>query len=855
MFKNLHSAILFLFAGTLMWSVSSEFAESQITTWKELESQLDFTDSVATGLKIKEFLASETVENVEKARAMNSFARTCCSTGKVKEAGELVEKAKALVADSDDLVIQRSLWQIDGVIAAMNDELQRSIECSNKCIEISEKISPGDKYLVFPLNERGLVYQRMNRYSEAISDYQRAMKIADAAGYAPMKVKLYVNLGAVFNELNVHEKADENYRKGLRIAEQVGDVYSKLLILVNLGNNFLDQDDYKSGSKYYQQALELAEKYPRLPPNGQLYMGLGDVAAKSLDFVEAKKQYQNAKKAYAQMQDKTGVQTAKSKVAIAKFEIAKVEAQRNETDKKLVIEHHQDLDEQIKAVEAVLADLSLREDRNAIESAMCRLASLCSKRGEWRRATELMAKVLKSKQEGWDEVSRLSIETIAKREQDINELNLANQRLTYALFGGGSLALIGLIVWRLKRLSDRKLKQANASNRSEQQKNSLLHLQLLEKQKEEGLITMASGLLHDFNNYLATIVASAELGLQTNEPSKKNELLQTVLSSGISASGLTQRIYEYVGKGLPADEGVVSLSELVRTNEDSWACIAGPENKFAVSIDEDCFLPITEEQLDRVIVNLIKNSAEALEQPGFIRVSSELVRSDRNQAGVCKIVVEDNGSGMTSETCRLSSDPYFSTKGIGRGLGLAAVKGIVEGCEGKIGIESEVGKGTSVTIAFPTISKAEFEVQTAALDRLRTRRSTVGNVSLHGHFVLVEDDPILLNGLRKLLEFHNLKLTTFDQGKAAIDFFASTSEQVDILITDFALGDGVSGKEVASEARKRQPNCRTMLISGFAEDEVFESKLFDTFLSKPFMVEELRLALAELIKDARTEAA
>ena len=253
-------------------------------------------------------------------------------------------------------------------------------------------------------------------------------------------------------------------------------------------------------------------------------------------------------------------------------------------------------------------------------------------------------------------------------------------------------------IWRFRNLTLQK--------RSE--------LAMLHSQKLESLGVLAGGMAHDFNNLLSSILGHSELGLgEVDKGSPAADSLSAIGRAAERASELTQQLLAYAGKGTVLVEPV-DLSALV------VEVIALLE----VSIDHaiDLRLDLAEElppiiadatQLRQVVMNLVLNAAEATTEGGGVEITTgidtiglpEIERSVHDTATApgefVFIRVTDTGDGMDEETLAKIFDPFFSTKFTGRGLGLAAVLGIVRGHRGLLRVESRLGKGTSFTVDLP----------------------------------------------------------------------------------------------------------------------------------------------------------
>ena len=841
---------LVLFAFSWHWVVSD--ASGQTVDWKEFRRELLEVDDATREKKLADYIGSTKTKPLDKAKALNFMARSASRMGLLDEAEEFVRLAHSHIDPSKNKLVLRSLYQAESLIAAMKHEYERSIKLATKSIDLSEEIEPNGIYLVFPLNERGIAYQQSGKYTDAIKDYQRALKLSgNNQRLERFRIHLLTNLAATFNELKAFEKAGSTYQEALELSRKFKDKQAEVLLLINLGNNFLDLGNYQKGFSQYQLAKEIKNKNKDILPNGHLYVGLGDVANHDGEHKKAERYFKKAQSEYRAVNDTAGERIAVARLAeINKSKILKAQQESQVADNSA-------LDEQIALLTQQLKDARKSEDLLGRKLILQKLIEFQITKKDWESATKLTSELMATRQTEFDEISRLSVATLDDKNSAIDQLNASNQRLWFSLvailIGFG---LIGLL-WKTQIKVKQNLQLATAAKRQEQLKNSILQEQLSKKQKDAGLATMSAGVLHDFNNYLTAIISSAEIGIEARNVSDKDEYLSAILASGLSAAELTQQIHDFVGAGRPRKSGSCCVNDLLEAHHSSWASLV--ENKIGFSVNSDhvnqILIPIDANQLDRIIINLIKNASEAIKDAGTIEITAFAANEDWGACAhgeFCRIDVIDDGPGMSDEVIRCAQDPYYSTKGIGRGLGLSTVKGIVERNQGKSRIESSKNDGTTVSMLFPRISVAEFLRHHTPTNHFATPHIT--NTSSSGkRLLIVEDDTTVLSGLESYLQSAGFLVSAFEDAYQAIQFIENATDPIDVAITDFALSQNISGKEMAMVVKNRFPGCKALLISGYAEDEVFENSLFDGFLAKPFTLSQLRTKIGTLL--VRSDAA
>lgn len=236
---------------------------------------------------------------------------------------------------------------------------------------------------------------------------------------------------------------------------------------------------------------------------------------------------------------------------------------------------------------------------------------------------------------------------------------------------------------------------------------------LRQRQKAESLGLLAGGIAHDFNNLLVAMIGQASLALSRLEPQHPAFAhLQKGVKAAEKAAELTQQLLAYSGRG-QFKVSLVSLNEIVQENITLFELLIRQQAQIKLTLASE--LPLIEadsHQIQQVMMNLVLNGAEAMgERPGVIELKTEVVRLFSSlelsntvvlAAGWYVVLqVQDNGQGMDENTLERIFDPFFTTKFTGRGLGLAAVQGIVRGHKGGLQVKSEVGRGTVFRLYLP----------------------------------------------------------------------------------------------------------------------------------------------------------
>jgi len=372
-----------------------------------------------------------------------------------------------------------------------------------------------------------------------------------------------------------------------------------------------------------------------------------------------------------------------------------------------------------------------------------------------------------------------------------------------------------------------------------------LERQILEAQKLESLGLLAGGIAHDFNNLLVGVMGNASLAQEMIPPSHPAaDLLVRVISASEHAALLTNQMLAYSGKGRFVVEPV-NLGELLHEIL-SIVQPAIPKN-VTLRVQVDAALPAIEadrSQIQQIITNLVLNAAEAIgDLSGSIGVTAGVrslsaadIRKDPAAADLepgeyVYLSVDDTGCGMDEATRARIFDPFFTTKFTGRGLGLAAVAGIIRGHKGAIRVESAPAQGSSFTVLLPAAGEvASPPPQEAELDLRGV-----------GLILLVDDESVVRQVGKRVLERYGYQVLLAESGVDAIEKFRESTDRVSAVLLDMSM-PGMNGLETLVELRKIRPDVRVLLSSGYTETEAMRL-LHGTpvagFIQKPYTLQQL----------------
>ena len=392
-----------------------------------------------------------------------------------------------------------------------------------------------------------------------------------------------------------------------------------------------------------------------------------------------------------------------------------------------------------------------------------------------------------------------------------------------------------------------------------------LETKLRETQKLESLGVLAGGIAHDFNNLLTAILGNASLAsLDVVPDSPLGESLRLIEESARRAAELCRQMLAYSGRGRFAIHPV-DLSRFVQSTVEL----------LRVSIKRNCRLelelspglPLIEadtSQLQQVVMNLVINAAEALgTQEGMIRLVTRRQQADRAlletmhlspelAAGEYVVLeVADSGCGMSAETRSRIFDPFFTTKFTGRGLGLAAVLGIVRGHRGAIRVDSQLGAGTTFTLLFPVAAGASLapaEPATISTAPAQAQTRTV---------LVVDDEPSVLATARGTLERYGFHVILANDGIDGVKQFKERPAAIALVLLDLLM-PRLGGEGAFREMKAIDPNVRVLLMSGLDEGE--ETRRFAGlgvagFVQKPFTAQTLATKVDAALANGNAQAA
>ena len=376
---------------------------------------------------------------------------------------------------------------------------------------------------------------------------------------------------------------------------------------------------------------------------------------------------------------------------------------------------------------------------------------------------------------------------------------------------------------------------------------------LLQSQKMEAVGQLAGGIAHDFNNMLTAIIGNASLALSLMPPDDPNQaLIADIREVGERAAALTSQILAFSRRQMLRPE-VTSLNRVVGDMEGLLRRTIGEDIELKLLLAPDlCASEVDPHQFGQVVLNLAVNARDAMPAGGRLVIETANVilngtpRKHRELAPgeYAALVVSDNGCGMSEETQTRLFEPFYTTKGAGRGtgLGLSTVFGIVKQSGGGVYVYSEQGVGSTFKIYVPVSTAPR-----AANKVVRSHDTTVhrGTEAI----LVVEDESQVRDLVVRVLSRAGYRVKAAASAETAARILDATDYEPELLLTDVVLPGGVNGREVADRMLARFPDLKVVFMSGYTRNAVVHDGRLDegiAFLEKPFTPD----ALLRKLRDA-----
>jgi PAS domain S-box-containing protein len=376
--------------------------------------------------------------------------------------------------------------------------------------------------------------------------------------------------------------------------------------------------------------------------------------------------------------------------------------------------------------------------------------------------------------------------------------------------------------------------------------------QLLLAQKMEAVGGLAGGVAHDFNNLLCVMLAASEsIAAELPDDSRLRDDVKDIRQAAERGAALTRQLLSLGRKEVRAPV-LLDLNQVVETVSRLLVRALGPQVHTDVRRGAGQLSVVADAgQLEQVIVNLAINARDAMPNGGTLIISTNVRDLSPTEAALAGVVpgayvvleVKDTGSGMDATTRARAFEPFYTTKGAqsGTGLGLSTVYGIVHQTGGGITLESDVGKGTCVTLYLP---RADGKAPAAAH---RTPKGDRALIKRRGRLLLVEDEPSVRAQARRQLERSGFTVTDARDGAEGVLQFRARDGAVDIVVSDVMMPT-MGGVEMVARLRALAPDVPVVFVSGYtADDRALPLDDRTLFVAKPYSIDTLCGAIDSLL--------
>ena len=376
-----------------------------------------------------------------------------------------------------------------------------------------------------------------------------------------------------------------------------------------------------------------------------------------------------------------------------------------------------------------------------------------------------------------------------------------------------------------------------------------LESSLLQAQKMESLGLLTSHIVHDFNNLLSGIMGYASLlEKKIADDPKIKKYVSTIINSSERASTLISQLLNFSRKKF-AEKEIININDLIKESIDFLAMNLKTIHFNVQLYENQILLQADKTKISQTLINLIINAKDAVEtspRPTItIKTSLTDIINQKNllDGQYALIQISDNGSGISRENLNKIFEPFFTTKGQDRGTGqgLAIVQEIIKDYNGRIEVESEIGRGTTFTILLPVFKKENY--------RTIVEKEREPAAALEGLALLIDDEEVVREIGSDMLKTMGVKCLTAGNGTEGIEMFKKNSAEIKLVILDIEM-PGISGEKVFHVLKGINPEVKILIVSGYGkeylETTIFKNKI-DHFLPKPFKIEQLAYKVKRLL--------
>jgi signal transduction histidine kinase/ActR/RegA family two-component response regulator len=392
------------------------------------------------------------------------------------------------------------------------------------------------------------------------------------------------------------------------------------------------------------------------------------------------------------------------------------------------------------------------------------------------------------------------------------------------------------------------LAAANTALREQMRVRAEVEEKLRQAQKIEAIGQLTGGVAHDFNNLLMVISGGLEMLDRQADPARRKRLMDGMRQAAERGAGLTRQLLAFSRRQELKPQTVDLARQIGGMRELLDRSLRGDVH-VVIDLSPDVWpVEVDAGELELVVLNLAVNARDAMPRGGTVTITAEneTVHADASgRRDFVRLVVADDGCGMTPEVQARVFEPFFTTKDIGKGsgLGLAQVHGFAQQSGGKIEIDSEVGKGTTISLLLPRSLNRPASDQHHLVDlHVAKRRAKAA-----GNILLVEDDDEVAALVAEMLDELGFEVVRAATAAAALGALAN-GRSIDLVFSDIMMPGGMNGVELAKEIRLRNSDLPVLLTSGYsaAAKQAAEAEGIK-ILRKPYQLAELEEALRQAV--------
>ena len=762
-----------------------------------------------------------------------------------------------LIRKAQDKPGEANLLSNIGMVYGVTGEYEHAMSVYRQALNIYEQHHETSGYGM-ALNNMAMVCDQAKEYDQALEYACSSLQIARETGHRGMETNALDSAGAAYMGLGRLDEAFAHFHESAMLARELGDRHDELAAWIHIGQLYGRQAKSELSREALQRALALAIDLEDTEQVRHCHQELARLFKEQGDFWQAlahHEQYHEADKAIysarAAMRFKTlqvvhETETARRDAEITRFRNASLERE---------IEERRRIEAALRESEArfrlLMEESPIGVHIYAPDGALLHVNRAWRQMWSFGDNKKEPFNILQS-----DILDKLGLRDLVQRAFSGESVQIPDVELDPEDPG-----MQGFPRWlraQAYSLMDEKGQLKNVVLQIEditEQKRSEDTLRLA--QKMESLGALAGGVAHDFNNLLVAMLGQASLALNLlGDSDRARSHVQKVVHAAEQAAELTQQMLAYSGRGHFTVRRV-DLNALISEHVNLWQ--AAISQRVQLQLDLAPAVPTIEtdsSQIQQMILSLILNAAEATSQAGRIILRTTVKEVGENErrywqytgrpvtaGNYLSLEIIDEASGISPENLSHIFDPFFTTREQGRGLGLAAVLGIVRGHDAGIAVRnnsaahglSPAGEdqqrtgGTTFEIIFP-ISTAASDNSPSTIHQLKS-----------GTVLLIDDEAMVREAVTDILALENIALLEAEDGFQGLDLYREHAADVELVLLDLSMPK-MSGAETFRQLRQINPDVRVVLSSGYSAGDAFTQ--FDGegpagFLQKPYSVSAL----------------